>query len=80
LTVTPWIPRRAYAAPPVGELRWRPPVEPAATGNPNRPGDPDWPRFMIPGDDHVENGGTTPARVGLHADRCDMVEPWLERD
>jgi hypothetical protein len=35
---------------------------------------------MIPGDDHVENGGTTPARVGLHADRCDMVEPWLERD
>jgi len=50
----------------------------AATGDPNRPGNPAWPGFMIPGDGYVEIGDTTSPKVGLHASHCDTLDSWLD--
>ena len=60
-----------FAAPPVGDLRWKPTVmtywtQFAATGNPNRDDLPPWPAYELSTDQHLNLGDPVTIGEGLH--------------
>jgi para-nitrobenzyl esterase len=49
----------------------------AANGDPSDAGGVAWSAYAWPGDTYVELGDTIRAGAGLHANKCDIVEPWI---
>jgi para-nitrobenzyl esterase len=49
----------------------------ASSGDPADAGGVAWPSFSAANDTYLELGDTVRTATGLHADKCDTVEPWI---